>query len=71
VTYGTPREVSSAESDLAGSRGHLANLDLLRPRDAVAAGRPPAQTGAWSPSEVRRLNGLDVDGVDYSVAADV
>jgi enoyl-[acyl-carrier protein] reductase / trans-2-enoyl-CoA reductase (NAD+) len=38
---------------------------------AVADGRLPAEAGAWFQSEVRRLYGFDVDGVDYSVAVDV
>jgi enoyl-[acyl-carrier protein] reductase/trans-2-enoyl-CoA reductase (NAD+) len=38
---------------------------------AVASGELPKEAGAWFQSEVRRLYGFDVDGVDYSVAVDI
>jgi Enoyl reductase FAD binding domain len=53
-------------------------LPLVAVQDAVAtewrdvaAGHVPAESDARFQSEVRRLQGFDVDGVDYSVAGDV
>jgi enoyl-[acyl-carrier protein] reductase / trans-2-enoyl-CoA reductase (NAD+) len=40
-------------------------------QSAVDAGQLPATAGAWFQSEVRRLYGFDVDGVDYSVPVEV